>query len=110
MDIEEKQQAIKKYCRDIPDCKYCVLSEEESACYIKIADEHVDHLYNLLIYGTKRITRNIAEVSDAFICDKCGIHLEDFSKVVYDEDAEDTSHFEYKFKFCPECGRRVVEE
>ena len=55
-------------------------------------------------------TRNIAEISNAFICGKCGICLEDCVSVEYDEDTEDTTYHVYEFKFCPECGRRVMEE
>ena len=54
-------------------------------------------------------TKNLAEYSDAFVCEKCGIHLEDWSKIEVDEDAEDVSVLEYEFKFCPNCGRRVIE-
>ena len=31
-------------------------------------------------------------------------------RAIYDEDAEDTTYHECEFKFCPECGRKVVEE
>lgn len=57
-------------------------------------------------------TRNISKYApcDDFICEKCGVRLGDWVKSVYDEDAEDTYHYEYEFKFCPECSRRVVEE
>lgn len=58
-------------------------------------------------------TENMATVSDEFICKKCGIHLEDYSKVVMDEDSDgyiDELHYEYEPKFCPECGAKIVEE
>lgn len=59
----------------------------------------------------EHVTRNISIISGSFICEKCRIYLEDFVSVEYGEDAEDNTYFhEYKFKFCPECGRRVVEE
>lgn len=45
---------------------------------------------------------------DTFICEKCRIHLEDCVSVEYDE--YDTIHYEYEFKFCPECCRKIVEE
>lgn len=56
-------------------------------------------------------TTNISDVAycDKFVCEKCGIVLEDWVKSVYDEDAEDTTHCEYEFKFCPNCGRKIVE-
>ena len=56
------------------------------------------------------ITRNMSKVSDTFICEECGVHLNDYVRVIYDEDLEDTTFHEYEFKFCPECGRRVMED
>ena len=64
---------------------------------------------NRLTRGTADVTRNLAKVSDTFICEKCGIWLEDCVKVEYDEDTEDTAYQEYEFKFCPRCGRKVEE-
>ena len=53
-------------------------------------------------------TRNLAEVSDTFICKECGIHIEDYSRVEFDEEDEnDITHYEYEFKYCPECGRKI---
>ena len=57
-------------------------------------------------------TDNKATVSDEFICEKCGIHLKDYIKVVIDEDNEgyvDELHYEYEPKYCPECGRKVYD-
>ena len=56
------------------------------------------------------VTRNIAKVSDTFICKECGVHLNDCVRVIYDEYLEDTTYHVYEFKFCPECGRQVIEE
>ena len=58
-------------------------------------------------------TENMATVSDEFICQKCGIYLKDYIKVVMDEDNDgyiDEQHYEYEPKFCPECGAKVKEE
>ena len=41
---------------------------------------------------------------DEFICSKCGIHLEEWVRVVIDEDRDDTYYYEYAFYFCPNCG------
>ena len=85
------------------DCEYCCNQE-----FVDKSDniEQVNHL----TYGAADVTRNLAKVSDTFICGKCGIHIKDCIKVVYNEDTEDTTYQEYEFKFCPECGRRVMEE
>ena len=49
---------------------------------------------------------NISELHpvDGFICSQCGIHLEEWSRVVTDEDDGDVYYQEYAFKFCPHCG------
>ena len=59
---------------------------------------------------TEAVTRNLSAVSDRFFCEKCRIYLENWMKCLYYEDTEDTKYQEYEFKFCPECGRRVMEE
>ena len=49
--------------------------------------------------------QNITEkdLVDDFVCSKCGIHLYDWVRVC-DED-----WYEYEFKYCPNCGAKVVE-
>ena len=37
------------------------------------------------------ITKNLADVSDTFICKECGIHIADYSRIEYDEDENDTT-------------------
>lgn len=63
-------------------------------------------------------TANMSTVAfcDRFICKKCGIRLDDWYRtetVEYEQGDEvfyDEEHYEYEFKFCPECGARIVEE
>lgn len=57
-------------------------------------------------------TENMSTVAfcDRFICKNCDLHLEDWVKVVIDPDDGDELHYEYEFKFCPECGAKIVEE
>ena len=50
--------------------------------------------------------QNYHEV-DEFRCSRCGLHLEDWSRHIYDEDLEDEFIVEYAFKYCPECGAKV---
>ena len=58
----------------------------------------------------EHVTRYLSNISDRFFCEKCRIYLENWMKCLYYEDTEDTKYQEYEFKFCPECGRRVMEE
>ncbi len=41
---------------------------------------------------------------DEFRCSECGLHLEDWTRYVYDEDSDEKYAQEYVFKRCPECG------
>ena len=45
---------------------------------------------------------------DQFICSNCGIELQDWNRVERDEDNGDITYREYVFKFCPECGAKVI--
>ena len=113
MTLDEKRLKIKEHCNSMIRCFECKLHSVELNCWNVIkygSDEDVEKVYNFLTYGAVDVTRNIAEISDAFICGKCGICLEDCVSVEYDEDTEDTTYHVYEFKFCPECGRRVMEE
>lgn len=41
---------------------------------------------------------------DDFLCSKCRIHLTDWFRM----DAKEDDRYEYEFKFCPECGAKIV--
>lgn len=45
---------------------------------------------------------------DQFVCSKCGIWLEDWVRVEFDEEENDHVGFEYTLKYCPDCGRKIV--
>lgn len=110
MTVEEKRQKLKEHCNRMTDCTDCELGYVASSCWRYGSDGVIEELYNILTYGTADVTRNISVISDSFICENCGIRLEDCTRIIFDEDAEDTTFHEYEFKFCPECGRRIVEE
>lgn len=50
--------------------------------------------------------QNFNEV-DEFCCSECGLHLEDWSRRVYDKENDDEFWVEYAFKYCPECGAKI---
>lgn len=54
--------------------------------------------------------RNLSEWHDAdeFICSKCGIILNGYAEVVYNDDGS-TDVFEFACEYCPNCGAKVVE-
>lgn len=54
--------------------------------------------------------KNISELHgvDGFKCSKCGISIVDYVEEKVDENY-DVSYKEYEFKYCPNCGAKVVE-
>ena len=57
---------------------------------------------------TYNINKEYADC-DQFVCFKCGIELQGWTKVIRDEETEDITHQEYEFKYCPNCGRKIIE-
>lgn len=58
-------------------------------------------------------TEDLATATEQFICKNCGIRIENFDKVVLEEDNDgyiEKLFYEYIFKFCPECGAKVKED
>lgn len=47
---------------------------------------------------------------DEFICSEYGFITEDFSEKRIDEDDGDVTYHEFEFRYCPNCGAKVVEE
>lgn len=49
---------------------------------------------------------------DEFVCSSCGLIMRDISRweIDFDADPIDESQIEFEIKFCPRCGRKVVEE
>lgn len=48
---------------------------------------------------------------DGFECSNCGIIIENYNEIEIDEDdSEDRCMKEYAPRYCPNCGRKIVEE
>lgn len=45
---------------------------------------------------------------DDFVCSHCGIHLQEWIRYVDDGDSYEIA-MEYEFRYCPNCGREIVE-
>ena len=45
---------------------------------------------------------------DEFLCPKCGLHLAEWTQLVYDEENQVMDGYEYTFRYCPECGEKMV--
>lgn len=58
-------------------------------------------------------TENLSNIAfcDKFVCKNCGLHLEDWCKIIneeYEDGYIDKTRSEYIFKFCPECGTKIT--
>lgn len=66
--------------------------------------------------STNNVTHNISKFNhyDDFVCSSCGIILSDWvqSEYEYDENynVKQVKHPKYKFKYCPNCGKKIVDE
>lgn len=55
----------------------------------------------------KNVNENYSDY-DEFRCSRCGLHLEDWTRIVYEDN--ETIYPEYAFKYCPECGAKIEVE
>lgn len=66
--------------------------------------------------NTNNVTHNISKFNhyDDFVCSSCGIILSDWvqSEYEYDENnnVKRVKHPKCKFKYCPNCGKKIVDE
>lgn len=60
-------------------------------------------------YNLKPQAKNLSEIAhcDELICSNCGIKLRNFTEVIYDEHANDTSYYAFNCRFCPNCGAKI---
>lgn len=48
---------------------------------------------------------------DGFECSNCGIRIEGYEEVEFDDECPyEKNYSEYRLKYCPNCGRKIVEE
>lgn len=72
---------------------------------VKIAKK----LYNVG-YRKENTCQNKALFSDGFVCSRCGYFTDEVNRTDIDKDDGEYYHYDYQFKYCPECGAKVVEQ
>lgn len=50
------------------------------------------------------------DLIDEFECSNCGIILSEYQQIEVDEDDGERFFYDYRPKYCPNCGRKIVEE
>lgn len=46
---------------------------------------------------------------DGFVCSRCGVRLEDWTRIEVDEVNEDLDYYDYAFEYCPKCGAKIIK-
>ena len=46
---------------------------------------------------------------DEFECSNCGIILSEYQQIEIDEDDGERYFYDYRPKYCPNCGRKIVD-
>lgn len=59
-------------------------------------------------YRKQETCENLSDNFDEFICSKCGYQNDDMNESKADDDGE-VNHYDYQFKYCPNCGRKVED-
>ena len=83
----------------IPNKQYC------NQCF-DIADYLLANNVNFVEKG-RNFTEN--HPVDEFVCSECEFICEDWTEVVYDEDANDRNNREFEFRYCPKCGCKLED-
>lgn len=62
-------------------------------------------------YKTKQCINMSTDYADTdeFICSNCGIHLMGWTSFEQDEDTGEHLYSEYAFRYCPNCGAKIME-
>lgn len=95
------------------ECKKCHIRTREIPAVVKYcANDEAAKIWNQRKVAPVIHATNLSAVAwcDKLICSHCGIVLQDWVEVRYDEDMDDTTHHEYVFNYCPNCGAKIDDE
>lgn len=69
-------------------------------------------LNTFMMMEEDKTTSNILEcnIVAGFKCEKCGIEIIDYTRRKINEDTGEEIHLEYTPKFCPSCGRKIINK
>lgn len=80
---------------------------EDNTCGQGQAHNLAKRLYNAG-YHKQETCKNLSNSIDEFECSKCGYMTDEVSSCKKDDDGE-IFHYDYQFKYCPNCGRKVED-
>ena len=61
------------------------------------------------LYEKTCINESEYDSIDEFECSNCGIVLSEYQQVEIDEDDGERFFYDYRPKYCPNCGRKIVD-
>lgn len=103
------------YCSNIY-CSECLLQLTRSGSTKEEAELDVINAWNRRHVPT---CENIGDKNnplhevDQFVCSNCGLHLEDWVEVYYDDDwgfTTEPTYYDYALEYCPHCGYKVTDK
>ncbi len=62
--------------------------------------------YKKLIY---KLSQFEFDLIDEFECSNCGIVLSEYQQIEIDEDDGERFFYDYRPKYCPNCGRKIID-
>lgn len=68
-------------------------------------DEVINDLRDKVAFNDSKM-----HFSDEFICSHCGLILKENCRYEVDEENGDETCYEFEIKYCPRCGRKIIEE
>lgn len=71
--------------------------------------EYKDRIVDLSKVNICHNMNNDYDSVDQFVCSECGIELQDWNRVEREDDGEIIYH-EYHLRYCPHCGRKIMEQ
>lgn len=111
IEIGRSGSVIQARCTSCGAGSKLVILSAEYAAADKVANNWNQRTNELPESTTPIHATNLSAVAwcDKLICSHCGIVLQDWVEVRYDEDMDDTTHHEYVFNYCPNCGAKIEE-
>ena len=99
-------------------CAFCEYCNQNLICDVSDNEYEVPEVPWGEIYTYKpedcpiklvETTRNISGRNpiDKFVCEKCGFMVDGWTAFNYEDETDDRFDYEFAFKFCPDCGRKV---
>lgn len=74
---------------------------------LKAIDKQVEELGWL--YEKTCTNESEYDSTEEFICSYCGMTLVEYKNYIVGEDAEEECCFDFKPKYCPNCGRKIID-